>query len=381
LGWKSADAEFALATGEVKLPGAPGGRATTVDDTFLFGSGVKPFISTAIMAMRDRGLVSLDDPLERHIDGVLEKLKPRASLRKLFGESAAKITVGHVLRMQSGVQDFDLPEFDNYLLRENETYRDHSPYEFIEYASTRTPRLVCEPGTCVSYSSNNFVLAGFLLLAHANVTNWWELDVRAFVPSDASRAGFGNLFFAQKEPLNEKLTVPGHTGGGWAQTPELTIWNQSSSVLGWTCGNLGGTALDVAKFIWGLLGPDAAVLPRETVEEMKGFRPLDIGWAAGFIQYGTGLMIESVRFTPGRPPMAPDWGTYMGHGGDTFGFLSEQGIVSGLNASVSIVAASDTDLGLVSRNVFCRMIKIAAKVITGTTLFFPCLGEEDVVVV
>ena len=43
-----------------------------------------------------------------------------------------------------------------------------------------------------------------------------------------------------------------------------------------------------------------------------------------------GLMIEQVGELPSRVAHPPDfgaWGAYMGHGGDTYGFLSEQGII------------------------------------------------------
>jgi len=377
LGWKSASAEFALAAGVVPQPGVPSSvpRPTTVNDTFLFGSGTKPYTASGVMALRDQGLLSLDDALEVHVDPVLAKLKPGTTLRGLFGEAAAHITVGHTVRMQSGVQDFDVPTFDNLLLRANETYRVHSPVEFVEYASTQKPSLICAPGTCVSYSSNNFVLAGFVLLAHANVTDWWDLDLPSLFPAQGQLFFSGSHFF-QRENLQNLLTVPGHTGGGWAKTPPVLIWNQSSTILGWTCGNMVTTALDVAKFMWGLLGPHSDVLPASTVEEMKHFVPLNKGWAAGSIQYGTGLMIESMAYTPGRPPTLPDWGTYIGHGGDTYGFLSEQGIVSGLNASLSIVANQDTDGGIVQQEAFCQSIVVAAKVLLGKTLSFPCRSRR-----
>lgn len=365
--------EFALASGTVKLPGAAQGRPTTLQDTFLFGSGVKPFTATAVMALRDSGKLSLDDPLEQHIDAVLNRLRTGASLRGLFGDGAGKITVRHVLRMESGVQDFDFPFFDQLLLQANETYRIHSPYEFVEYASTQKPQLLCEPGSCSTYSSNNFVLAGLVLLAHSGATEWWELDLASFLPAGVRNSLRGSFFF-QKEMLDERLTVPGYSAGGWAQTPPTTIFNQSSTILGWTCGNLVSTALDMAGFIWDLLGPEARVLSASSLAEMTTFKPLSQGWAAGTIQYGAGVMLESVTW--GREvPHVPEWGTYVGHGGDTFGFLSEQGIVSGLNASVAIVAATDS-VGFIVTEAFCHTIKTAAWVLKRVNVPFRCFLME-----
>ncbi len=58
------------------------------------------------------------------------------------------MTVGHVVRMPSGVADFDAPTFDNFLLQANETYSVYSPIEFIQSASTQPA--ICDPGACMS---------------------------------------------------------------------------------------------------------------------------------------------------------------------------------------------------------------------------------------
>ena len=79
------------------------------------------------------------------------------------------------------------------------------------------------------------------------------------------------------------------------------------------------------------------------------FHVLDYGWAKGHITYGAGLMVETThydRHDPG-PPDFTKWGAYMGHGGDTYGFLSEQvgyggwvGVVLGGLWRSSIASAS-----------------------------------------
>jgi hypothetical protein len=39
-----------------------------------------------------------------------------------------------------------------------------------------------------------------------------------------------------------------------------------------------------------------------------------------------------------EPPVLGSWGSYVGHGGDTYGFLSESGVLSEFNASFSATA-------------------------------------------
>ena len=73
------------------------------------------------------------------------------------------------------------------------------------------------------------------------------------------------------------------------------------------------------------------------------------------------------------PPHLEDWGAYEGHGGDTYGFLSEQGIVSRLgNASFSLVANQDYDGSFVTTTMACRTIVAAAKALTGETVKLEC---------
>ena len=109
---------------------------------------------------------------------------------------------------------------------------------------------------------------------------------------------------------------------------------QRGGVLGWTCGNMAATTQDVSAFYHDLLVAKRILSPA-SLQAMQDFHLLDFGWARGGIYYGGGLMIEQSIYHGTRiPPHFGDWGAYMGHGGDTYGFLSEQGIVGRLdNAS------------------------------------------------
>jgi hypothetical protein len=63
----------------------------------------------------------------------------------------------------------------------------------------------------------------------------------------------------------------------------------------------------------------------------------------------------------------------MGHGGDTYGFLSEQGIIGQLgNASFSVVSNEDYEGSFVTMSVACRVITAAAKALKGQTLDLHC---------
>ena len=99
------------------IPGAEE-REVTEKDTFLFGSGTKPYTALAVMQLVDQGLVNLDDPVAQHIDPVLTGLTKNESFTfgAVFGPAAAEVTVGQVISMQSGIADWDVPDYDARLL-------------------------------------------------------------------------------------------------------------------------------------------------------------------------------------------------------------------------------------------------------------------------
>jgi hypothetical protein len=110
---------------------------------------------------------------------------------------------------------------------------------------------------------------------------------------------------------------------------EAELFNQDASILGWTCGYLIASARDVAKFYWDLLSPfaDNKVVSDASLKTMQEWNTLDKGWAEGHIQYGAGLMIQNVNEASysRTPPALNLTASYVGHGGDTYGFMSDNG--------------------------------------------------------
>lgn len=94
------------------------------------------------------------------------------------------------------------------------------------------------------------------------------------------------------------------------------------------------------------------------------------------------------------PPVYGSWGAYIGHGGDTYGFLSESGVLPQFNATFSAIANEAKGevwswlrlggegegqlcrlpcqeyLGPFVKNVMvCKMIEVAAKVLLNQEIF------------
>ena len=143
------------------------------------------------------------------------------------------------------------------------------------------------------------------------------------------------------------------------------------------CGNLVSTPLEVARFFRALLRMNSLV-SAASLAEMTRFAPIDNGWGAGSIAYGLGLMIQqtSLKKRATKPPSPHDDGAYVGHGGDTYGFLSEQGFYPTINATIAVVANSDAKGYFVKNVLACGAYKIVAKATLTRAVDVRCLKSD-----
>jgi len=100
-------------------------------------------------------VVSLTDPIAKHIDPILLKLNG-TRLEDHFGASIASVHVEHLLHMTSGLADYDGEAF----ARDQFAHRSKAfgPVEIIgKYVD---PTLTFPPGTKQEYCSTNYILLG-----------------------------------------------------------------------------------------------------------------------------------------------------------------------------------------------------------------------------
>eukprot|EP00656_Telonema_subtile_P051150 TRINITY_DN6819_c0_g1_i1.p1 TRINITY_DN6819_c0_g1~~TRINITY_DN6819_c0_g1_i1.p1 ORF type:complete len:369 (-),score=41.33 TRINITY_DN6819_c0_g1_i1:61-1167(-) len=318
------------------------------------------------MRLVDVGALKLTDPASQHIDGVMQNLTGDTFVG-LFGPVAANVTVGQLLAMQSGVGDFDVPYFDNEVLNTGD--RVHSPAEQLRLVAGWTEPLgcttgncsfVCRPGNCTSYSSTNYILAGLVVLAHSNNDCWSGLDMAKMLGIDLqSENEYPHTDFLSTGRMNDTgLTVPGSS----LQYGQAELYDQDASILGWTCGNVAASGLDVARFYYNVLGPSPSIVTAASVEIMKDWSVLNVGWARGCIDYGHGLMIQNVSPNISyRLPPVEHVASYVGHGGDTYGFLSDNGWFPTLETAISVIVNQDSDYDYPSYVITCAVVEIVAK--------------------
>lgn len=110
---------------------------TSANTPFLIASITKPMTVSGVMLLRDRGGLSIDDPVSKHIP-------------EFTGGERNKVLIRHLLTHTSGLPD---------MLPENEALRQrHALLSAFVEASCKTPLLFL-PGTKVKYQSMGILLA------------------------------------------------------------------------------------------------------------------------------------------------------------------------------------------------------------------------------
>ncbi|MEW9556291.1 serine hydrolase domain-containing protein [Nonomuraea sp. NPDC050783] len=251
------------------------GRERCQEDRFRVGSVTKAFTATVVLKLVAEGRLSLGDPVERWLPGVVGG----------NGHDGREITVRQLLNQTSGIFNYTL---DPRLLSAYvgpgflEHRFDHfSPGDLVAVAMRNAPAFA--PGTSWGYSNTNFVLAAMIAERITGNSFAAELDRLVIEP-----LGLGGTYLPGEEtglrgPHGRQystlmLAEPG------APVHDVTELNASSA---WAAGGLVSTAGDLHRFYRALLG--GRLLPPALEEEMFTGVPTEGGqWIPG-TTYGLGV--------------------------------------------------------------------------------------------
>ncbi|MFF2658554.1 serine hydrolase domain-containing protein [Kitasatospora sp. NPDC058032] len=227
------------------------------------GSETKTFTATAVLQLVDEGLIGLDDPIAKYLDGV---------------PSGEEIRVRDLLDMRSGLFPYSSDEdFINAFLADPD--RVFTPEELLAYGYKHENEFA--PGSQFQYSNSNYILLGLLVERVSGRSLEAFVHDRITEPSGLRRTLF---------PRGTELPEP-YAHGYTDQTPsgavaDSTHWDPSWA---WSAGalvsdlhDLGRWAKDVATGT--LLSPGTqaqrlAVLPTGVPGAGYGLGIFDInGW-------------------------------------------------------------------------------------------------------
>jgi D-alanyl-D-alanine carboxypeptidase len=244
--WKSA-----AGVGDLKT-GAP--RRT--DDRFRTGSITNTFVATVLLQMEAEGKLSLDDPVERYLPGVVTG----------NGNDGSKITVRQLLNHTSGLFDYlaDVPYYQAYTMGDGflqHRYDTLTPEQRLKVAFSHPPLFA--PGARHSFSHTNDILAALIVEKVAGRPYPDEVRRRIVEPlglkatsnpgtssqlPQPSSRGYSKLFYdTQPDRIDD-----------------VTELNGSQS---WGDGDIISSVGDLNRFYRALMG--GRLLPAQQLTEMK----------------------------------------------------------------------------------------------------------------
>ncbi len=268
----------------------------TLHTIYNWGSCTKPFTALAVMQLRDKGLLTLNDPVSRYIPEV-------KNLKNPYG---TEITVAHLLSHTSG-----LSRWSGTVTLKDGIFYEVATWEAFQAAFPET-ELTSQPGSVYSYSNLGYDLLGILIERITNTPFPAYVQANILEPLDMKSSYFG--FTPKNLEKHRSNNYRGHKGRLESKGKDY------DDGLGNPSGGLNAPVTDMIKFMNFLCntgGKEEAynkVLTRASLEEM--FKPQHLMHAknkhAKHTHYqGTGFHIIN-----------PENVTLIGHEGESRGFMS-----------------------------------------------------------
>lgn len=196
---------------------------------FLIGSLTKQFTAVAIMQLNEKGLLNVDDKLEKYAPGF---------------PSSDKITIHHLLTHTSG-----LPreiQVDYSLIRPGEATEAiktiPSMSEILEKKGTVEFPKLAEPGKYFNYSNAGYIMLGYIIEKVSGVSYDEYLQKNIFSPLGMKNSGFGydrrndnklalgydtTMNCLTKEPFIAMSAWPHAAAALYSTTEDLYKWDRA----------------------------------------------------------------------------------------------------------------------------------------------------------
>jgi CubicO group peptidase (beta-lactamase class C family) len=241
---------FGLADLEQSVPVKP-------EAVFRIASISKPITATAVLQLVERGLVSLEDPIQRFVPSFPRK--PQGEIR-----------IRHLLTHTSGIRHYRGNEMNS---------RDGYPTVERALAVFKDDPLLFAPGEQYAYSTYGYnLLAGVVETASGRSFDDY-LRLHVFAP-----AGMTSTFLERPQEVvrwRARPYVRGPLPGTWFQAPYVDL------SVKWAGGGMISNVVDLARFDIALNG--GRLLKPESLERMYTSARLNNGAITG---YGLGWMIS-----------------------------------------------------------------------------------------
>ena len=275
-------------------------QAVDKDTIYHWASNTKPFTGIAIMQLRDRGLLKLDDPVTKY----LPELR---AVHNSYG-SMDDITIRHLMTHSSGFRGGTWPWGKG---------KDWEPFEPTEYSQLVAMfpymKILFKPGSKFSYSNPGIIFLGKIIEKLSGDDYEVYIDKNIFKPLEMYRSYFDTTPYHLLKYRSHSYYIENgkRTEGHFDANTGITVSNSG----------LNSPLPDMIKYLNFLIG-DAkmsgvydGVLKRSSLEEMWQPQIKTEADANGNKGFTTDIgLIFFIDKTLGP--------THYGHGGDQNGFIS-----------------------------------------------------------
>jgi CubicO group peptidase (beta-lactamase class C family) len=285
---------------------------TPVDENTIYhwASITKMLTGVAIMQLRDRGLLSLDDPAIKYVPELRDVHNP-------FGDMS-QVTIRHLMSHSAGFRSATWPWGGDKTWHPFEPTRWEQVVAMLPYTE-----VLFKPGTQYSYSNPGVIFLGRIIEALSGDDYEISITKNIFMPLGMTRSFFDRAPYHLLEHRSHSYTVA--HGSPDDQHARTVVEQRFDFDTGITVSNGGLNAPlgDMAKWLAFLIGETPtgerqgiydAVLKRSSIDEM--FVPViqakdGEGGSGNSVQAGLSCLIERHRGTE-----------LVGHSGDQNGFIS-----------------------------------------------------------
>ncbi len=268
-------------------------RPVDEDTIYHWASITKTFTGIAIMQLRDRGLLSLDDPAVRYVPELREVHNPYGDI--------SQVTIRQLMTHSAGFRAGTWPWGGDQPWHPFEPTRWAQVVAMMPYTG-----LQFRPGSRYSYSNPGVIFLGRIIELFSGDDYEVYINKNIFMP-----LGMTHSFF-DRAPYH----LVDHRSHSYATTDEGTKEQPFDFDTGITVSNGGLNAPlgDMAKYLAFLIGGNDAILKRSSLDEMATpqIRAADgEGGSGDDVQAGLSCFIERHAGVE-----------LIGHSGDQNGFIS-----------------------------------------------------------
>ncbi|HQU84128.1 MAG TPA: serine hydrolase domain-containing protein [Pyrinomonadaceae bacterium] len=273
-----------------------------IDENTIYhwASNTKPFTGIAIMQLRDRGLLTLDDSVTKYLPELEKVHNP-------FGKMS-EITIRQLMNHSAGFRNSTFPYKKG---------KDWEPFEPTKYSQVEAmlpfTEILFKPGSKFSYSNLGIVFLGQIIERLTGDDYEVYVDKNILRPLEMHRSYFDSTPYHLLKYRSHSYYIENgkRTTGRFDADSGITVSNSG----------LNSPLTDMTKYLNFLIGDSEkkgvyeGILKRSSLEEM--FRqtisaPFDANGNAGFTTaVGLNFFIDERNGE-----------TFLGHGGDQNGFIS-----------------------------------------------------------